>query len=219
MARFPRIVVPGVPHHVTQRGARKMKVFFTRADYRSYIAILARQAESHALDLWAYCLMPNHVHLIVVPATERGLSRPIGEAHRRYATLINRREGWTGHLWQERFASFPMDEPHLVAAIRYVLLNPVRAGLVETATDWPHSSARAHVLGMPDKLVNCAPATERVPDWPDFLSQTDSSKTKALRLHGHTGRPLGSDQFIAALERVTGRRLRPRRVGPKPTAK
>jgi putative transposase len=121
-----------------------MKVFLERQDYRSYLGLLALQSKRHDLAIWAYCLMPNHVHLIVIPATATGLSRPLGEAHRRYATLINKRHGWTGHLWQERFASFPMDERHLLAAVRYVLMNPVRAGLTATPLEWPHTSATAH---------------------------------------------------------------------------
>ena len=221
MARFPRIVVPGVPHHVTQRGARRMQVFFSKDDYRSYVQILARQARRHALDIWAYCLMPNHVHLIAVPSTRHGLARPLGQAHHRYALEINRRHRWTGHLRQERFASFPMDEPHLMAAFRYVLLNPVRAELVHTATDWPYSSARAHILGEPDPLVNCGPVAERIADWKVYLAQNEHNdeETAALRRHARIGRPLGCESFIDRLEEITGRRLRPRKVGRKPKEK
>ena len=219
MARFPRIVVPGVPHHVTQRGARRMQVFFSEDDYRSYVSILARLAQRHELDVWAYCLMPNHVHLIVVPSTKAGLAKPFGQAHHRYALEINRRQRWTGHLWQERFASFPMDEPHLRAAIRYVLLNPVRAGLAPSTVDWPHSSGRAHILGEADPLVNTAPAAKRIEDWGLFLSQRSDEETDDLRQHSRIGRPLGSESFVNRLERITNRRLRPRKVGRKPKGK
>ena len=159
--------------------------------------------------------------LPVVPSTENGLARPLGEAHHRYAIQVNRRHKWTGHLWQERFASFPMDEPHLLAAIRYVLLNPVRAGLAQTATDWPHSSARAHVFGEPDAIVNCRPASERIANWDLYLGQNENNaeKTEALRRHGRIGRPLGSESFVDRLEKATGRRLRPRKVGRKPSEK
>jgi putative transposase len=222
MARFARVVVPGVPHHVTQRGARRMQVFFSASDYLSYKTLLAQKARRYGLDLWVYCLMPNHVHLIVVPSSKEGLARPLGEAHHRYALYVNRRHGWRGHLWQERFASFPMDEPHLMAAIRYVLLNPVRAGLARTATDWPHSSARAQILGEADPLVNCRPTSDRIADWELYLNRPQSAQEKAeeaLRRHGRVGRPLGSESFVDRLERITGRRLRPRKVGRKPKSK
>lgn len=193
-----------------------MEVFFSDDDYRSYARIVAHQARRHGLDVWAYCLMPNHVHLIAVPSTEQGLARPLGEAHRRYAVKINRRQGWTGHLWQERFASFPMDERHLRAAFRYVLLNPVRAGLSRSAVDWLYSSARAHVLAEPDPLVNPVPGAERIVDWELYLGEGSDQETDAFRRHGRIGRPLGSESFMRRLEALTGRRLRPRRVGRKP---
>ena len=192
-----------------------MQVFFSEADYRLYARILRKQSRRHALDIWAYCLMPNHVHLVVVPSSDEGLARPLGRAHYRYAVEINRRQEWTGHLWQERFASFPMDETHLMAAMRYVLLNPVRSGLVRTVTDWPYSSARAQILGEPDLLVNCAPGAERVDDWHAFLSNGSDEETEVLRRHGRIGRPLGSSYFIDQLEITTGRSLRPRKAGRK----
>ena len=192
-----------------------MPVFFSEGDYHSYIALLTVQAECHALEIWSYCLMPNHVHLIAVPAEVDGLARPIGEAHRRYAELINRRHEWTGHLWQERFASAPMDEAHLMAAVRYILLNPVRAGLVDDGTSWPFSSARAQVERTPDKLVNPTPMASRVPNWHSYLSQQDDAATEDIRNLGTVGRPLGSRSFVSRLEQTTGRRLRPHPVGRK----
>lgn len=217
MARLARVVVPGVPHHVTQRGARKMRVFFSEVDYRRYLAISKRQFRKYGLETWAYCLMPNHVHLIVVPASACGLARPIGETHRRYAIYVNGREGWNGHLWQERFASFPMDEAHLERAVRYVLLNPVRAGLVEHACDWPYSSAAAHALGARDPLVTTGPMADRVPNWSAYLEDcVPRDELKELRSHSSTGRPLGSDAFVKRVERLLSRRLKPRRPGPAP---
>jgi len=196
-----------------------MQVFFSEDDYRLYARILAYQAHRHTLSIWAYCLMPNHVHLVVVPSNEQGLARPLGQAHHRYALEINRRHRWTGHLWQERFASFPMDEPHLMAAMRYVLLNPVRAGLAEAAVGWPYSSARAQVLGEADPLVSCRPGAERVDDWVAFLEEPADEEYEAFRRHGRIGRPLGSESFVDQLEDITGRRLRPRKVGRKPAGK
>lgn len=191
-----------------------MRVFFSDADYRRYRRILTVLARRYELAVWAYCFMPNHVHLIAVPSTETGLARPIGEAHRRYALEINRRQGWAGHLWQERFASFPMDEAHLFAAVRYVLLNPVRGGLVRDPADWAHSSARAHLFGKPDSLADTRPMNQRIEDWPAYLTARHSdSETQSLRQHSSTGRPLGSEAFVRRLEKVLKRRLRKRPPG------
>lgn len=126
-----------------------MRTFFSAEDYHRYLRILAKLARRYELEAWAYCLMPNHVHLLVVPSSEAGLARPIGEAHRRYALEVNRRHGWTGHLWQERFASFPMDSPHLHAADRYVLLNPVRSGFVSKPDGY-------HGVAAVSRLMSCS---------------------------------------------------------------
>ena len=197
-----------------------MRVFFTDGDYRAYKELLGSMCARYCLDIWAFCLMPNHVHLIGAPATQDGLARPIGETHRRYALKINQRNGWVGHLWQERFSSFPMDEPHLVAAIRYVLLNPVRAGLADRAIDWPHSSARAHLAGRTDGLVRVSPAAERIDDWYALLADdAPVTELETLRRHSRVGRPLGSNAFVCELEHQAGRRLRPCKAGRKPKGK
>jgi len=129
MARLARVVAVGVAHHVTQRGNRRQQVFFNDQDYAAYCALLAEGCRAAAVAVWSYCLMPNHVHLILVPSDERGLRAALAEAHRRYSRRVNFREGWRGYLWQGRFASVPMDGAHTLAAARYVELNPVRAGL------------------------------------------------------------------------------------------
>src|SRR5262245_38180550 len=147
MARMPRVVVPGLPHHICQRGNRRQRTFFSEEDYRLYKELLASRCAIEGTSIWAYCLMPNHVHLIAVPTKPDGLARAIGEAHRRYTREVNSRGRWTGYLWQGRFASFPMDELHLSRPVRYVLMNPVRSGLAPSPSDWPHSSWRAHVSG------------------------------------------------------------------------
>ena len=141
MARIARVVVPDHPHHITQRGSRRQQTFFARQDYQLYIDILSHYAIQSGVKIWAYCLMPNHVHLVLVPGKEDGLWAVVGEVHRSYTRYINFRENWRGHLWQERFYSFPMDEPHALATVRYVERNPVAAGLCRRAQDWPWSSA------------------------------------------------------------------------------
>lgn len=171
MARIARVVIPGVLHHVTQRGNRRETTFFSDADYRLYRDLLARAAVAAGVAVWAYCLMPNHVHVIVTPPDEDGLRRIFSDLHRRYTAQINARHHWIGHLWQGRFGSVAMDEDHLVAAIRYVSLNPVRARLVERAEDWPWSSVRAHLNGRDDGVVTVAPILERVGPFAAFLDQ------------------------------------------------
>ena len=168
------------------------------------------------MEIWAYCLMPNHVHLIAVPESEESLAGGIGEAHRRYTRMINFRENWRGYLWQGRFASFPMDERHLFAAARYVELNPVRAGLAAQAWDYRWSSAVAHLSGEDDLLVKTRPLLEMVDDWREFLAEPLTEREMALlRRHQRTGRPLGDENFLGRVERALERVLRPGRPGPK----
>ncbi len=216
MARIARVVAPGLPHHVTQRGNRRQPTFFGDQDYVEYRRLMTASCERCGTQIWAYCLMPNHVHLVMVPSTEDGLRCALGEAHRRYTRMINFREGWRGHLWQERFHSFVMDEPHLLAAARYVELNPVRAGLCQTAEQWPWSSARAHLRAEDDDLVRVRPLLDLVPDWASYLAthETDGIMDQ-LHRHARTGRPLGSEDFIKRIEVRLGRVLRPQKPGPK----
>ena len=163
--------------------------------------------------------MPNHTHLIAVPQSEEALRRAIGEAHREYTREINRREGWTGHLWQGRFASFPMDERHTLAAARYIELNPVRAGLAPHASEYVWSSARAHLRGVDDRLVRATPLLKRVHEWSQFLGeQTEPEMIDAFRRHGRTGMPLGSELFVRRVEVTMGRDLVVRALALVPEA-
>ena len=215
MARLARLVVPGLPHHVTQRGNRRQRTFFCDEDYAAYLDLMADWCQERASPIWAYCLMPNHVHLIAVPRSEDGLARAVGEAHRRYTRRVNFREKWRGYLWQGRFASFVMDEAHLLAAARYVELNPVRAGLVASASEWPWSSARSHLSGRDNRLVQVGPMLAMIADWRAFLdSATPEEQLGDLREHTQTGHPLGSATFVEHLEQTTGRILRPGKTGP-----
>jgi len=220
MARLARVVMEGVAHHVTQRGNRRQPVFFGDDDYRAYRVLLAEGCAAAGVAVWGYCLMPNHVHLILVPSGAEGLRAALAEAHRRHTRRVNLREGWRGYLWQGRFASVAMDEPHLMAAARYVELNPVRARLAARAGDWPWSSARAHLDGRDDGLVTVAPLLGREPEWRAFLDQgLGEGEHQALRAGERTGRPLGSEAFVAALQRDLGRLLARRKPGPKPAAR
>jgi len=219
MARIARVIAPGIPHHVTQRGNRRQQTLFCDEDYQAYIDLMAEWCRKCKVEIWAWCLMPNHVHLIAVPETEQGLARAIGEAHRRYTRRINFRHGWRGHLWQERFASFPMDESYLLAAARYVEMNPVAGDLVKEPADYPWSSARAHISCQDDQLVKVEPLLSMVGDWKGFLSLPEEDEMNLFRTHERTGRPLGKDAFIKGLEAELGRHLLPRQPGPKPKGK
>jgi putative transposase len=199
MARIARLVAPGLPHHIIQRGNRRQRTFFSEGDYAVY---------RHLLREW--CRKEGVV--------EKSLRLAIGEAHRRYTRHINDREGWRGHLWQGRFASYVMDEDHLIRCVRYIETNPVSANLVEKAVDWPWSSAAAHIEKKDDGLVRVEPVLRMIAgEWEMFLSTGLREKdSKLLRKHERTGRPLGSEPFIDHLEHWAGRLLRPQRPGPKP---
>ncbi|MBT9446023.1 MAG: transposase [Hyphomonadaceae bacterium] len=215
MARQSRIVVVGAPHHVTQRGNRRQTVFFSDADYVLYLQIAAACFAESQAEVWGYCLMPNHVHLIVAPQTKDALRAPLSKLHARYARAINARERWTGHLWQSRFASFPMDEPYFIQCARYVGLNPVRAGLVARASDWAWSSVRAHLAETDDALVRIAKlkATLGAGVQGFFTADVAAEARKALRRASATGRPLGASAWVKALEKSEGRVLAPRAPG------
>jgi putative transposase len=220
MARLPRLVIPGYPHHVTQRGNRCQQTFFSTNDYLTYIQLLAEARDNSDVQIWSYCLMPNHVHFVLVPAQPESLADLFKEAHRRYTRQINIREGWRGHLWQERFHSFVMDEPHLLAAVRYVELNPVRAKLCNRADKWEWSSARAHLHRTDDALVTVAPMLERINNWSSYLDTTESpERMDVLRGHSRTGRPAGNKAFIQQLSRLTGKDLHKGKPGPKQAIK
>ena len=167
-------------------------------------------------EVWAYCLMPNHVHLVMVPCCEDGLRTALGEAHRRYTRYINFKKGWRGHLWQERFHSFPMDENYLLATVRYVELNPVKAKMCSQPQDRTWSSASAHLAGSDDMLVKVKPMLDRVGNWRQYLSNDDSSSNDLVAQHTRTGRPLGSDRFVKKPENICGKPLAPKKAGRKP---
>jgi putative transposase len=212
-----RAVAPGIPHHVTQRGNRRQQTFFNDEDYLAYLELMSEWCGKYQVVIWAYCLMPNHIHLIAVPKTKDGLNLAIGEAHRRYTRRINFREGWRGHLWQGRFSSFVMDERYLLACTRYVELNPVRVGLVRKPEAWPWSSAGAHIKGKDDLLVETKPLCETVnKSWKQFLAvDAQESEMELFRKHERTGRPLGGVSFIDKVELLLNRRLRPQKPGPQ----
>ena len=217
MARLARIAVPELPYHVTQRGNRRQPVFFQDADYRTYLAMLQEESRRWRLQVWAYCLMTNLVHLIVYPESPQSLPRALAETHRRYTRYVNFREGWRGYLWQGRFGSVPLDELHLVAAMRYVERNPVEAGLVAYSAAYPWSSAAAHVTGQGDPLLSPCFLTEQITEWATFLANPEEPRTiQRLEVQVRTGRPYGNPDFLERLEETVGYRIRRLPAGRKP---
>ena len=218
MARLARLIVPGIPHHVTQRGNGRARTFFGDADYARYRDLLAECCREARVEVWGWVLMPNHVHLILVPAAPDGLRRALARVHRQYAGHVHQRLQRSGHFWQGRFGAVAMDEEHLAAALRYVVLNPVRARIVERAKDWRWSSVHAYLTGRDDGLPVVRPVLERFPRFADLIEAgPDHQAFARLRRAESIGRPLGSESFLQKLEAVTNRRLRPGKRGPKPT--
>jgi putative transposase len=217
MARISRITVPDLPHHVTQRGNRRERVFHEDGDYALYRDLLAAACLANGVSCWAYCLMPNHVHLILTPTTAEGLSRAVGETHRRYSGFVNARARVTGHVFQGRFHSAAMDEAHWLNAVRYLAFNPVRAGLTSAPADWPWSSVRAHLSGGDDALVTVRPLLDIVPRPGELFSMSldEAAALFDLETKSMIGRPIGGDAFIDAVEAKLGRRVRRKKPGRK----
>ena len=216
MSRIARVVIPGIPHHIVQRGNRRQTVFFNDQDRIYYLRLLKKYGLQAGLEYWAYCLMPNHVHLVAIPNSADSLAEVMAAVNRKYAVAVNLRQDWRGCLWQGRFYSCPLDRPHLLAAARYIERNPVRAGMVEYAGDFFWSSAKAHIEGKPDELIAESPLSAEVGDWAAFLCQDETDEEiKRIRKHLVTGRPLGDEEFIVRLERLTGRNLRKQKTEPK----
>ncbi len=217
MARLPRVIVVDVAHHVTQRGNARQVILANDPDRVAYLELLRQHAELYRLSLLGYCLMSNHVHLIVVPRSPAALSETLKHTHGRYASYWNARRSSSGHVWQGRFYSCPLDDSHLWAGLRYVELNPVRAGMVSAPGEWPWSSAVAHcnpdiapgILDMESWQKRWTAA-----GWIEYLAAGESQgDASALRQCTHTGRPLGTADFITALEQLTSRRLAPQKGG------
>jgi len=209
---------PGVPYHVTQRGNRREKVFFSDYDRQTYLDYLKQYTGQFAIDVIAYSLMGNHVHLIIVPSTQHGLQRALRPLHMRHAQRINRTRSWHGHVWQGRYFSSALDDAYLWTAIRYVELNPVRAGLTARAEDYPWSSAAAHCSLRPDPVLTTNPfwndLLQGVGDWSAWLAAGEPTRNfQELRRHTFKGLPCGSPAFVERLERATGRQLQLRPQG------
>jgi len=193
MPRKARLTAPGLPHHVTQRGNRRCQVFFDDGDYQQYLVWMARYTQAALVRVWAYCLMPNHVHFILVPSDYDGLARMLRPLHSHYAQHINSAHGWDGHLWGQRFYSTVLDWDHLSCAVRYVERNPARAGLVVRPEEYPWSSATSHCTGRSHPVLSPdLPLLGTVPDWAEWLAvEQDEELLADLRIRTARGIPFG----------------------------
>ena len=214
MPRQPRSVFANIPHHITQRGNRRQDVFFSNTDKDYYLKLLQQYALEHQVEVLAYCLMTNHIHLILKPATQNGLQKVLKPVHMRYSQYINKQKDWSGILWQGRFFSSALDDKYTYHAFRYVENNPVRARMVEKAIDYPYSSAQNHAGLRVDNLIADYDIGVKVDDYINYLETTDDQNdVDILRRNIHKGLPCGSDHFISRLGKLIGRDLAFKNVG------
>jgi len=218
MPRQARIVFPNIPYHITQRGNRREDVFFSDQDRIRYLALLKENCDKHGVDILAYCLMSNHIHIIAVPSTELSLQQAFRPLHTRYANYINKKKGWKGHFWQGRFFSSALDEEYMWAAIRYVELNPVRAKLVRVAHRYKWSSAPHHCGLRENDLLTKKRSWQRkakqIVDWSAWLAEGEQAQQRnIIRKHISKGLPCGATRFIRKLEKLAGRSLEYRPQG------
>lgn len=216
MGRVARVVVPGLPHHVVQRGVRSMDIFESDGDRRAYLGLLSKHGKQHGLSIWGWCLMTNHIHLVAVPAGEESMALAFGLVHRKYAQRVNERHGVRGHLFQERYYSYPVQlDSSLLSVVRYVELNPVNAGLVARPEEYLWSSARSHVTGGSDAIIESSPIRAMAADWGQFLRDGIEMSEERARIERHlrTGLPFGEIPWVRQMEKHFGRRLTSRHRG------
>ncbi len=215
MPRLPRIILPEFPHHLTQRGNRKSEVFLDPEDRLFFLSLVEEHTKTNGIKVSSYCLMPNHFHLIVNPATKIVLSKGMNRIDGVYAENFNQKSQLTGHLWQDRFFACVLDNSHFWKAVRYVERNPVRAGMVSRAEKYPWSSAAAHCGQRCDPLLSEIPLTSPHDDWRAWLAEgLPEEEHKRIRRATKRGAPYASESFIRELERLLDLRLLPRKPGP-----
>jgi putative transposase len=218
MPRQARVVFPNIPHHIIQRGNRREDVFFSDSDRKQYLEWLKEYCKEHKVEILAYCLMTNHIHLIAVPTTEDGLQKVLKPLHMRYAQKINRERGWKGHFWQGRYFSSPLDGEYLLFATRYIERNPIRVKKVRKAENYKWSSARGHCGTAQDdiltKKMKWLNKYEGIDNWRQWLSiKEENEKTDLIRRNTEKGIPTGSGRFIRRLEKLSDRVLEYRPIG------
>ncbi|MBU1567649.1 MAG: transposase [Proteobacteria bacterium] len=216
MPRIARIIAPSYPHHITQRGNNRATVYFDDEDRLTYLKLLAGNAKKYHLQIWAYCLMDNHIHLLAVPETETSLSRGIGLTNMMYTQYLNRKMHQSGRIWQNRFFSCVVEnDRRLWAVARYIECNPLKAGAVESTELYRWSSAKAHMTGTKDPLLHARSwlSPKKRSAYAEFVREEDEEADDAIRKATRTGRPCGSEKFIDMLELQLHQPLRPRKPG------
>jgi putative transposase len=217
MARLARIAVANIPHHVTQRGNARQFILASDAERLVYLHLLRKYVQLHELSLLGYCLMSNHVHLVIVPRELDTLAKALKQTHGRYASYWNATHASSGHVWQGRFYSCPLDAHHLWIALRYAELNPVRAGLLQQAESWPWSSAAVHCGSEETDSpleMNLWSKRWSAASWREYLAGGKTeAELNAIRQCTHSGRPLGTAEFVRSLEQATFRCLVPQKGG------
>ena len=216
MPRIARLVAVNFPYHICQRGNNKGTTFFSDEDFKSYLEILSRYSFKWDLEIWAYCLMPNHIHILAVPKDEESLAKGIGGTNLVYTQYVNRRYQRSGRLWQNRFFSAIIErETYLWAVARYIERNPVRASLVKRAEDYPWSSARAHVLQTKDRVLSGEGwlKPDEIDGYRKFLGVEEKNVEDYIRKTTSTGRPFGSEEFVSKVGEIVHRNLIPKKVG------
>jgi putative transposase len=217
MARQARIVLSNTLHHITQRGNRGENVFLQKEDYQTYLNILQEQCNRFKVDIYSYCLLPNQIHLIIEPREATLMARAIGETHRRYTNHINAREDWRGHLFQDRFFSYAMDEQHTLRAARFVETLPVTLKIAPKPENYLWSSAKHRIKMIENSFIKPFRSFHVAQNWEEYLSRPmDSKEMNQIQLHLQTGRPRGSDLFLDSIENQIGRSVRPQKRGRKP---
>jgi putative transposase len=220
MSRTARVVVPGMPMHITQRGSRRFDVFRDEADRLDYLKLLQECCRDYLLRIIAYCLMTNHVHYVAIPERLDSISLVFHRLNGAHSQRFNRKYGFVGHLWQERPFSCVLDESHLVNAVRYVEQNPVRARMVAQASDYRWSSAAAHCSGSEDRWLHVETKPFEIKNWRDWLNAgCNEEEDRFIRECTATGRPCGDDAFVKQIEQAANRDFTRKKPGPKPKNK
>jgi len=217
MPRVNRVIAPGLPHHVTQRGNHRDRVFFRDEDRKLYLSLISEFLPHYGIALEAYCLMSNHVHLVVTPHDQKGLSRALQRVHSDYSRAVHLRLRQNGHLWQARFHSAALDEEHFWTTLVYVEQNPVRAGMVSDAEQWRWSSARAHLGLTAPGILNTVRWKARfdAARWKQCLSLglVDAALANRIREATRSGFPLGDSAFCEQLGERLGVQTKPGKRG------